>query len=101
MNSYDDMPCDPRSCLKPALVLVLVAVLFLLFGCVGCAGGPPTFTADIRNPDGKVVMKVAGTVDDNKPWLERYAGPAGALVSGIGYALGVILSGGTLPPTTP
>ncbi len=84
MNSYGDLDDrDARGCLKPTLVLVLIAVLFLLFGCVG---GPPTFKADVVRPsDGKVVMRVNGTVQDNKPWLERYAGPLGAFLSGVGW----------------
>ena len=84
MNSYGDLDDKfNRGCLKPVLVIVLIAVLFLLFGC---AGGPPTFKADVvRATDGKVVMKVNGSVDDNKPWLERYAGPLGAFLSGVGW----------------
>ena len=56
-----------------------------MFFLPACAGGPPTFKADITNADGKLTHHVSGSVDDNKPWLERYAGPVGILLSGIGY----------------
>lgn len=85
MNSYDDMPDAPNGCLRPTIIIAAVAVLYLLFGCTGCAGGPPTFTAAITNPDGKKIAHVQGAVDDNKPWLERYAGPLGAFLSGVGW----------------
>ena len=75
-------------------IIALIAVLYLL---ASCAGGPPTFSADVTSADGKRVMHIAGQVDDKRPWLERYGGPAGALLSGIGYLAGQILTGGTLP----
>lgn len=81
--------------MKPILVLALIAVLYLLGAC---AGGPPTFEADIsRAADGKKVMHIAGRVDDKRPWLERYGGPAGALLSGIGYIAGQLMGGAVVP----
>ena len=62
--------------------LALIALLYLL---AGCAGGPPTFKATMTDASGKTVMHIQGAVQDNRPWLERYAGPAGALISGIGW----------------
>lgn len=72
-----------------------IAMLCLL---AGCAGGPPTFEADLTSADGKKVLHIRGKVDDRRPWLERYGGPAGALISGVGYLAGQIITGGTLPP---
>lgn len=59
--------------------------IFLLL--CSCSTPSPTFDADITDKDGKKVAHVVGHVQDNKSWLERYAGPVGALITGILYAM--------------
>lgn len=58
---------------------------FLL--CASCSTPPPELHATITRPDGKVIATVNGTIKDNKSFAEKYLGPIGSLLSGIGSIL--------------
>ena len=70
--------------LRSAILRVSASLLLPVFLLASCSHTQPEIHATITRPDGKVIATVNGTYKDNKSFAEKYLGPLGTLLSGIG-----------------